>query len=116
MNQSSYLTILDAIVDMQARGFYFDFNLICDRLFCSQQKCFLKIEEFDILEMYRFAPDVNEQQETILYGIESLRYGLKGILFCADREYKNGGLSIIDKKNMCSWYQGYWFSCINSLN
>jgi hypothetical protein len=79
MYQTSYLSILDAIVDLQTRGYFFDFNMIGNKLLCSQQKIFLRSEDFDILEMYSF-PHEDAWQETVVYGIESQQYHIKGIL------------------------------------
>jgi hypothetical protein len=74
------LTIVDAIVDLQIRGFLFDFSFLRNKLFCAQQKCFFSIEDFDVLEKYSFQSDGVPGKKTIVYGIESLSYGLKGIL------------------------------------
>jgi hypothetical protein len=74
------LTIVDAIVDLQSRGYSFDFSLLHNKLFCAQQKRFFGLEDFDILEQYSFQPDDATGKKTLVYGIESLSFGLKGIL------------------------------------
>ena len=82
MRKNKYYSIIDAIVDLQERGFFLDFSLVDNKLLCCQEKCFLAAEEFDVLEMYRFhashASSVRE--ETIVYAIESLNRSFKGIL------------------------------------
>jgi hypothetical protein len=75
-----YLTIVDAIVDLQTRGYLFDFSFLRDKLFCAQQKCFFEPEDFDILEKHSFESGDAPRKKTTVYGIESLSYGLKGIL------------------------------------
>jgi hypothetical protein len=77
---TSDLAIVDAIVDLQTRGYLFDFSLLRNKLFCAQQKCFFALEDFDILEKFSFQRGENSGKKTIVYGIESLSYGLKGIL------------------------------------
>lgn len=73
-------TIVDAIIDLQTRGYLFDFSLLDNKLFCAQQKCFFGLEDFDVLEKYSFQPDNPAGKKTTVYGIESLSFGLKGIL------------------------------------
>ncbi len=51
-NKNNYYNIIDAISDLQARGFFLDFNLIGNKLLCAQEKCYLGAEEFEVLEIY----------------------------------------------------------------
>lgn len=74
------LTIVDAIVDLQTRGFSFDFTFLRNKLFCAQQKRFFGLNDFAVLEQYSFQADDVLGKRTIVYGIESLSFGLKGIL------------------------------------
>ena len=80
MCQADNLSIIDTIVDLQSRGFYYDFCFVNDKLFCVQLKHFLNEDEFSILEMYRFPADDKLRQVTVIYGIESSQYLMKGIL------------------------------------
>jgi hypothetical protein len=80
MRQYNYYTIIDAISDLQARGFFLDFSIIGNKLLCAQEKCYLGAEEFDVLEMYSFHVDCPGRADTIVYAIESLSRSLKGIL------------------------------------
>jgi hypothetical protein len=77
---TTYLTIVDAIVDLQARGYLFDFSFLHNKLFCAQQKCFFEPEDFAVLEKHSFQAGKRPGNKTVVYGIESLAYGLKGIL------------------------------------
>ena len=80
MQKNNYHTVIDAISDLQARGFFLDFSLIGNQLFCAQEKCYFGAEEFDVLEMYTFYVDGLARDETIVYAIESFSRPLKGIL------------------------------------
>lgn len=80
MRQENNVAIINTIVDLQSRGFYYDFCFVNDKLFCAQRKHFLNEDEFNILEMYRFPSDDKLWEETVIYGIESLQYLMKGIL------------------------------------
>ena len=82
MRKNNYFSIIDAIVDLQERGFFLDFSLVDNKLLCCQEKCFLAAEEFDVLEMYRFHESHNSsvREETVVYAIESLNRSFKGIL------------------------------------
>jgi hypothetical protein len=80
MGKKSYCTIIEAISDLQARGFYLDFSLIENKLFCAQEQRYLETEEFDVLEMYCFHAGGPIRDETAVYAIESLTRSLKGIL------------------------------------
>lgn len=74
------LAIVDAIVDLQTRGYLFDFSFLRNKLFCAQQKCFFDPEDFDVLEKFSFQRGETPDKKTIVLGVESLSYGLKGIL------------------------------------
>ena len=80
MQRNNYHTVIDAISDLQARGFFLDFSLIGNKLFCSQEKCYFRPGEFDVLEMYTFHVDGLAREETVVYAIESFSWPLKGIL------------------------------------
>src|SRR4051812_42614409 len=57
MCRYTYVSIDEAINDLQARGFSKDFFLLDDRLFCRQQNKTLRNREFDILETHYFPRD-----------------------------------------------------------
>jgi hypothetical protein len=80
MRKNNYCTIIEAISDLQARGFFLDFSLIGNQLLCAQEKCYLGAEEFEVLEMYRFHPRGPGRDETVVYAIECLSLPFKGIL------------------------------------
>ena len=79
MSKKGNQNIVDAIVDLQTRGYSSDFIVMDNQLFCAQQKIFLRHDEFDINEVYNFKPS-QTRQETVLYGIISEQHAIKGIL------------------------------------
>jgi hypothetical protein len=80
MRKTNYCNIIEAISDLQARGFLLDFCLIGNKLLCAQEQCYLGAEEFDVLEMYHFHVGGLTRDETVVYAIESLFRPLRGIL------------------------------------
>ena len=85
MNKNNHYAIINAISELQARGFILDFSIIRSKLFCAQEQCYLEPEEFDILEMYHFHSSGRFRNRTDIYAIESLTRPLKGILLKSGR-------------------------------
>ncbi len=75
----NYDTVVDALHDLKARGFDFDFNLKETCLHCAQLDKELSPEDFDVVEIYRFEGASNPDDNSIVYAIESTD-GLKGTL------------------------------------
>lgn len=75
----SYDTLSEAINDLQANGFTYDFNLKPDCLECASLKLELHPEEFTIDEIYRFEGMSNPDDNSILFAISSNK-GIKGLL------------------------------------
>lgn len=73
----AYDTLSLAINGLKSRGFYTDFNLEENCLVCNNEK--FDVNDFEIVEFYRFEGDSNPSDESIVYAIESAN-GLKGIL------------------------------------
>jgi hypothetical protein len=84
MNKNNQNAIINAISDLQARGFILDFSIIRSNLFCAQEQCYLDLEEFDVLEMYRFHLGGRPRNLTNVYAIESRTRPLKGILLITE--------------------------------
>jgi hypothetical protein len=80
MIQGKYNTIAEAISDLQARGYVLDFTIVGNKLFCSQEKCYIQQDEFAVLEKYDFRRGGRNKKEKVVYGIESPFRMLKGIL------------------------------------
>jgi len=75
----SYDTLSEAINDLQANGYTYDFNLKPDCLECASLKLELHPEEFTIDEIYRFEGMSNPDDNSILFAISSNK-GVKGLL------------------------------------
>ena len=76
----SYNTLSEAIAGLQVRGYSEDFNLQENGLHCRRLKIELQPDEFEVIECHRFDDDTNPDDESVLYGIISKKYGVKGIL------------------------------------
>jgi hypothetical protein len=92
MRKNDHFNIIDTISDLQARGFFLDFCLIGNRLLCAQQQRYLKAEEFEVREIYRFRVERSRHTETIVYALESHSRPLKGILLHSSERILTKGL------------------------
>jgi hypothetical protein len=82
----TYDTLSEAINGLRQRGFTVDFNLEDNCLICHEGK--FNVEDFEIVEVYRFEGITDPGDEEVLYGIES-KTGLKGILVNGYGVYSN---------------------------
>ena len=73
----SYDTVTEALNDLKKRNFNLDFNLKENSIVCNEHK--FDIDDFEIVEYYRFEGDTDPADEAIVYAIES-KTGLKGVL------------------------------------
>jgi len=80
MCRTLYLNIADIIINLQARGFNYDFSITCNQLICLQEELCLKPCEFEITEMHYFRKTRQTQQEKMLFAISAVEYCIKGIL------------------------------------
>jgi len=67
----SYDTLVEALNDLQARGYVHDFNLEKDRIYCKQLKMHYRPKEFTITEVHRFEGMSNPDDNSVLYAIET---------------------------------------------
>ncbi|HEY4286695.1 MAG TPA: hypothetical protein VGN00_06305 [Puia sp.] len=102
MSKKGNQNIVDAIVDLQTRGYSSDFIVMDNQLFCAQQKIFLHHDEFDINEVYSFQPS-QSREETVLYGITSEQHAIKGILLTQPSANKSGVPPVLFKKMGKFW-------------
>jgi len=82
-----YETLSQAINGLRERGYTTDFNLEENCLVCNEEK--FNIDDFEIVEVYRFEGATNPDDSSILYAIES-RKGQKGVLVSAYGVYAEG--------------------------
>jgi hypothetical protein len=81
MHKNINYPIIDAIADLQSRGFILDFSLVGNKLFCVQEKCYLLPDEVEVIEVHRFLTGkFNSDNAIIVCAIESLNRPLRGIL------------------------------------
>jgi hypothetical protein len=98
-----YYSIIDAISDLQARGFFLDFSLIGNKILCAQEKCYLAPEEFEVLEMYSFHVEGPGRSDTVVYAIESRSRPLKGILLNSGNRSKTPVPPVLFRKIRKFW-------------
>ena len=73
----SYDTVTEAVKGLKARGFTIDFNLAKNCLVCHEGE--YDVNNFEIVEVYRFEGNSDPADEAIVYAIQSFD-GIKGIL------------------------------------
>ena len=73
----AYDTVSAAVSELKKRGYSMDFNLKDNCLICHEDK--FDINDFEIVEFYRFEGDSDPADEAVVYAIESSK-GQKGVL------------------------------------
>jgi len=73
----SYDTVTAAVQGLKKRGFTTDFNLNDNCLICHGDK--FNVNDFEIVEVYRFEGNSDPADEAVVYAIESNK-GQKGVL------------------------------------
>lgn len=94
----NYETLLDALNDLIARGYTEDFNVDLDTMQCREKDIKMTVDEFEIDEFYRFEGASNPSDMSILYGISSEKYNLKGTLVSAFGTYSGNQSAAIEAK------------------
>lgn len=74
----SYDTVSQAVNGLRDRGFTVDFNLTENCLICNGQE--YAIQDFEITEVHRFEGATDPSDEAVVYAVESVRKGIRGIL------------------------------------
>ena len=94
----NYETLLDALNDLISRGYTEDFNVDHDRMQCREKHIEMTADEFEIDEFYRFEGMTNPSDMSILYGISSEKYNIKGTLVSAYGTYSGNQNAAIEAK------------------
>lgn len=95
--KNSYITLSEAIKDLQEKGYAEDFNLCDAGVENKSKKLIHKAEELDVVKFYRFEGNSNPEDNTILYVIET-NTGHKGLLVDAYGAYSgNVSREMIEK-------------------
>ena len=74
---TSYDTVSEAVNGLKKRGYDLDFNLEKNCLICHGNK--FNVNDFEIVEVYRFEGDSDPSDEAVVYAIRSAN-GMKGVL------------------------------------
>lgn len=75
----NYESLVDALSDLQKRGYDADFGIDTVCLYCADLDLRLNPEEFNVDEVYRFEGDSSPDDNAVLYAISSST-GVKGTL------------------------------------
>ncbi|WP_276370769.1 phosphoribosylpyrophosphate synthetase [Chryseolinea sp. H1M3-3] len=75
----NYKSVLEAIEDLQRRGYTIDFNIGFDGIQSHQSPFSLSPDKFLITEVYRFEGATNPDDQAVVYAIES-KDGIKGVM------------------------------------
>ena len=75
----NYQTMVEALAGLKERGFSLDFNLTNGALHNSTENIVLQPEDFRICEVHRFEGMSDPGDNSVVYGIESDKYGIKGV-------------------------------------
>ncbi|WP_419800752.1 phosphoribosylpyrophosphate synthetase [Mucilaginibacter sp.] len=94
----NFETLLDALNDLISRGYTEDFNVDEDMMQDREKNIKMTVDEFEIDEFYRFEGESNPADMSILYGISSEKYNLKGTLVSAYGTYSSNQNAAIDAK------------------
>ena len=86
---NNYRSMIDALNDLKARGYTVDFNLAKDSLHSSSKDITLHPDDFEIAEMYRFEGSSDPADNSIVYGINSHKHNIKGVLVDAYGVYSD---------------------------
>ena len=94
----NYESLLDALKDIQQRGYTEDFNVDKDVLQCKAKNIEMTADEFEIDEFFRFEGESNPSDMSILYAITSPKFNIKGSLVSAYGTYSGNQSPTIEAK------------------
>jgi hypothetical protein len=81
-----YNTLVEALQDLNARGYSDDFELQTSCIHCKTKKLSLKPDEFEIVEVYRFEGMSDPDDNAVVYALEAAD-GTKGVIVDAYGTY-----------------------------
>ncbi len=81
MKQHHYNTLVEAVNDLQRRGYTKDFNIHNNCIRCKEEHKEIELhpEDFVVEEVYRFEGDSNPDDNSVIYAISSPK-GHKGLI------------------------------------
>jgi hypothetical protein len=89
---------LEAIQDLNKRGYTANLSLEGDTIDDKAQGIKMTADDFEIDEFYRFEGVSNPSDMSIVYAVESKKHHLKGVLVNAFGTYANNSSSAIEAK------------------
>jgi hypothetical protein len=87
----TYSTIADAIYELHQQGFTNDFQIAGNDLLWIQEKFFIRMGEFAIVEYHKI-------EEFIVFGIIALHHNVKGILLSNYKKHSRMMSPVLVKK------------------
>ncbi|QEM03738.1 phosphoribosylpyrophosphate synthetase [Mucilaginibacter rubeus] len=87
---NNYSNKEEAIIDLQKKGYEFDYVLKSENLLCVQNRELLNPDDFEIVETHLFEREAVNDRGCVIYAIASMHNGLKGILMIAFNTFTNG--------------------------
>src|SRR6195952_4347112 len=94
----NYETLVDATNDLYKRGYTANLSLEGDTIDDKAQDIHMGPDDFEIDEFYRFEGPSNPSDMSIVYGVSSPKYNLKGVLINAYGTYADTSSSAIAAK------------------
>lgn len=94
----NFESALDAIQDLNKRGYTANLSLEGDTIDDKAQGIKMTADDFEINEFYRFEGASNPSDMSIVYAVVSPKYHLKGVLVNAFGVYANNSASAIEAK------------------
>ncbi|HVV56642.1 MAG TPA: hypothetical protein VHC47_15010 [Mucilaginibacter sp.] len=94
----NFESLIDATNDLQKRGYTANLSLEGETIADKERNIQMEADDFGIDEFYRFEGESNPSDMSIVYGISSPKYNLKGILINAYGTYADDNESAIQAK------------------
>src|SRR5665213_3684569 len=94
----AYNNLVEATNDLMQRGYTENLSLEGDTVDDKSKDIHMGADDFEIDEFYRFEGQSNPSDMSIVYGISSPKYKLKGVLVNAYCTYANDSSSAIEAK------------------
>ena len=88
-NPTQRPTVVETLNALKADGYTHDFNLKNDSLQSSEGGIYLNPNDFEIIKVFRFEGMSDPGDMSVIYVIESGKYGIKGSFFNAYGTYSD---------------------------
>jgi len=88
----------DVIINLHERGYIHDFAIMGNNIWWIQERCFLRREDFAVLECYDIASQSDEAGASVIFGLVATHYDAKGILI----DHKHAPLNLSPENDSTS--------------